>query len=129
MSTPELDVNAAVPGVTHRLSEDGLMLTSTYDAEDAHIEAKVGWLDEQRAQANYLNAMRAFERRLPDLIEKARDPQQNSRSRLRRFRLVDVVAHRGPPTWWLPNFGVETGEVRLGWLRVAVQIRRRRSSR
>lgn len=126
-----------LPGtITHRLSEDGLTLTSTYtDPAGNTATSTVVWPDADTARAHYETALAAFEARAATGFNgRLGDPQRNGLSRIRRHRtrFGDLWFHIsvGPPTWWLPNLQIrlrKTGtrpapSLGCGWLRIAVEV-------
>lgn len=122
MSQP--DFTSRIPGVTHRLDTAGLTLDSTYDGPEGTVSTSVSWADTDVALANYGNAMRAFESRLPDIIATQIPAAGSRHSRLRRGRFFDVIFHTGRPVQWLPHVSLAEREVRVGWLLGAIRVRR-----
>lgn len=115
-----------VAQVAHRLSPDGLTLTSTYRCPEGEATSSVSWGTLQQAETHYAAAIRSFESRCPTLRNRLADGNHTDRSWIKRTPFGNVYVNTGPPTWWRPTLRIrrDGGRTRLecGWLRFATII-------
>ena len=109
--------------VTHKITNDGLTLISTYKTTNGGTaETKISWDNEEKALANYNNAMNAFELRIPYFDSMTVEPDYSSKSKLRKVGPFNLYMNVGSPTWWMPRVSVTKEHIRFGWLRAAFSI-------
>lgn len=113
----------------YALSDDGLTLncrwTRTHPSR-LSLTTTYGWESLDLAEAHYDAAKRNFERMIAN--QAAITPGEARRASAFRVPggMLCVQINTGPPTWWLPNFGVKFTRqecyIRGGWLRLAVVL-------
>lgn len=121
--------------ITHKLSEDGLTLTTRLDTEDGgNATLRVSWNELEVAQANYEVAITSGEKRLREkYVQQLADmpPNETSVSRVRvllktRWGKLELFSNSGPPTWWCPRLSLHHTKrsygIRGGWIRRAYQL-------
>ncbi|MDN5893867.1 MAG: hypothetical protein L0H93_07535 [Nocardioides sp.] len=117
---------AAPVQVEHRLSPDGLTLTSIYRGPEGSATSSVSWRTAEQAATNYAAAVQGFENRVPQLQARLAEDNHDSRSWIKNTRFGSVYVNTGPPTWWRPNFQIRrvagATHIKCGWLRIATII-------
>lgn len=113
--------------VTHDLLKGGLRMESTLTRGGRTATLGVEWDDQALARQNYENARKAALKRMKTVAGKL-DAVIDGEVHVSRIRTLlkspwgklKLYTNTGPPTWWLPDLGIEHRNgrgLRAGWLR------------
>lgn len=119
------------PQIESVISKDGLEMTLSWlSLNGTRIESTVRWGDLATAQAYYDVARQRFAEDIASKLHLQPGERRWSRAFRRGRYTLYLQVNTGPPTWWLPRFGIKLTErcIRGGWLKAAIIASLRRSS-